>query len=356
MLGCGLEPGLTEILARRLAERLDRVDELHILCGGVPERPAPPLGYKIVFGGRELPLREAPAPAVVDGRRHLGAPVLGRRARDRSRAWASSRPGTRASRRRSSRSPRSGSSGSGPRRRCAGPGTRRKVRVLRDLGLSRRHAGGRGRLAGRPEAPARCGALPARPARARRARSRARSAWKRSASEPAGLGAPGPRWSTAGPTASRPWRGRPASRPSIVARMIAGGERDGARAPAPRGDRRRRGGRPASSASSSLTASASLCRGAVRGRARAAPPRGPGPIALAGLGRRRAGGRPAEAQPHAARDGLVAAHLVADGHRVTDSQVLRGERPPQPLDLRLTVQHERARRRRPAPRPPARGR
>jgi lysine 6-dehydrogenase len=66
--GCGLEPGLTEILACRLAERLDRVDELHILCGGIPERPAPPLGYKIVFGGRELPLREAPALAVEAGR------------------------------------------------------------------------------------------------------------------------------------------------------------------------------------------------------------------------------------------------------------------------------------------------
>ncbi len=67
VLGCGLEPGLTEVLARRLAERLDRVDELHILCGGIPG-PAPPLGYKIVFGGRELPLREAPALTVADGR------------------------------------------------------------------------------------------------------------------------------------------------------------------------------------------------------------------------------------------------------------------------------------------------
>jgi len=58
ILSCGLEPGLTEIIARYLADKLDRVDELHIKCGGIPENPAPPLGYKIVFGGRHLPLRE----------------------------------------------------------------------------------------------------------------------------------------------------------------------------------------------------------------------------------------------------------------------------------------------------------
>ena len=68
ILGCGLEPGLTEIMARHLAEQLDRTDELHIQCGGIPERPSPPLGYKIVFGGRRLPLRESTARAVVDGR------------------------------------------------------------------------------------------------------------------------------------------------------------------------------------------------------------------------------------------------------------------------------------------------
>jgi saccharopine dehydrogenase-like NADP-dependent oxidoreductase len=67
MLGCGVEPGLTEILARHLAERLDRVDELHILCGGIPETPDGPLGYKIVFGGRQLPLRETDVPVVEDG-------------------------------------------------------------------------------------------------------------------------------------------------------------------------------------------------------------------------------------------------------------------------------------------------
>ena len=68
ILGCGLEPGLTEIMARHLAEQLDRTDELHIQCGGIPEEPSPPLGYKIVFGGRRLPLRESTARAVVDGR------------------------------------------------------------------------------------------------------------------------------------------------------------------------------------------------------------------------------------------------------------------------------------------------
>ncbi len=67
ILGCGLEPGLTEIMARYLAEKLDQVDELHIKCGGIPQNPAPPLGYKIVFGGRQLPLRESDAHFVENG-------------------------------------------------------------------------------------------------------------------------------------------------------------------------------------------------------------------------------------------------------------------------------------------------
>ena len=68
VLECGLEPGLTEIMARYLAEKLDRVDELHIKCGGIPEKPMPPLGYKIVFGGQQLPLDESDVFAVVAGR------------------------------------------------------------------------------------------------------------------------------------------------------------------------------------------------------------------------------------------------------------------------------------------------
>lgn len=67
VLSCGLEPGLTEIMTHHLADRLDRVDEVHIKCGGIPAEPAPPLGYKIVFGGRRLPLREFDARIVEDG-------------------------------------------------------------------------------------------------------------------------------------------------------------------------------------------------------------------------------------------------------------------------------------------------
>ena len=67
VLGCGVEPGLTEIMARHLAEKMDRVDELHIKCGGIPERPGPPLNYKIVFGGRRMPLREGDGLIVRDG-------------------------------------------------------------------------------------------------------------------------------------------------------------------------------------------------------------------------------------------------------------------------------------------------
>jgi lysine 6-dehydrogenase len=54
-------------MARYLAEKLDRVEELHIMCGGIPENPEPPLGYKILFGGRQVPLREGKAYMVVGG-------------------------------------------------------------------------------------------------------------------------------------------------------------------------------------------------------------------------------------------------------------------------------------------------
>ena len=68
VLGCGVEPGLTEIVARHLSEKMDRVDELHIKCGGIPQNPKPPLDYKIVFGGRRMPLHETDSEIVRSGR------------------------------------------------------------------------------------------------------------------------------------------------------------------------------------------------------------------------------------------------------------------------------------------------
>jgi lysine 6-dehydrogenase len=92
ILGCGVEPGLTEIMARYLAEKLDRVDELHIKCGGIPERPTPPLGYKIVFGGRRLPLRESNARMVENGElkpvpRYSGVETVSFRGVGECEAW-----------------------------------------------------------------------------------------------------------------------------------------------------------------------------------------------------------------------------------------------------------------------------
>jgi lysine 6-dehydrogenase len=67
VLGCGIGPGITEMSARYLAEKLDRVDELYMRCGGIPESPKPPLDYKIVFDGRQLPLEESDVSIVENG-------------------------------------------------------------------------------------------------------------------------------------------------------------------------------------------------------------------------------------------------------------------------------------------------
>jgi lysine 6-dehydrogenase len=46
---CGLAPGLSNILAMAGAEAMGRVEEVRIKVGGIPEKPKPPLNYRIVF-------------------------------------------------------------------------------------------------------------------------------------------------------------------------------------------------------------------------------------------------------------------------------------------------------------------
>ncbi|MQS11310.1 saccharopine dehydrogenase [Streptomyces kaniharaensis] len=72
LLPLGLEPGLTELLAVHVAQRLDQIEALEICCGGVPEQPREPLGYTAFFGGENdhhLPIAQREALALSGGRR-----------------------------------------------------------------------------------------------------------------------------------------------------------------------------------------------------------------------------------------------------------------------------------------------
>jgi lysine 6-dehydrogenase len=46
---CGVSPGLCNSLAVLGLERLDRARDVRLYCGGLPQHPRGPLGYKIVF-------------------------------------------------------------------------------------------------------------------------------------------------------------------------------------------------------------------------------------------------------------------------------------------------------------------
>ena len=46
---CGLAPGMVSILAMRGARAFDKIEEIHIRVGGLPQNPKPPLNYQLVF-------------------------------------------------------------------------------------------------------------------------------------------------------------------------------------------------------------------------------------------------------------------------------------------------------------------
>jgi saccharopine dehydrogenase-like NADP-dependent oxidoreductase len=47
--GCGVAPGLGGILLAHAVEELGGAEEGHILVGGLPQKPNPPFGYRLVF-------------------------------------------------------------------------------------------------------------------------------------------------------------------------------------------------------------------------------------------------------------------------------------------------------------------
>jgi lysine 6-dehydrogenase len=71
MVGCGLEPGLTELFAHYALSQLDTTDNLHVRCGGIPCKPLPPLYHKVIFGGTKLPINARPAYYIKNGTSHI---------------------------------------------------------------------------------------------------------------------------------------------------------------------------------------------------------------------------------------------------------------------------------------------
>jgi len=51
---CGLAPGISNILVGHVIRSLDKVQTVHIIVGGLPERPVPPLGYVITWSVESL--------------------------------------------------------------------------------------------------------------------------------------------------------------------------------------------------------------------------------------------------------------------------------------------------------------
>jgi saccharopine dehydrogenase-like NADP-dependent oxidoreductase len=51
---CGLAPGISNILVGHAAAKLDKVQAIHIMVGGLPEKPVPPLDYVITWSPENL--------------------------------------------------------------------------------------------------------------------------------------------------------------------------------------------------------------------------------------------------------------------------------------------------------------
>ncbi len=65
--GCGVDPGLIDLLCGQAMEHMEKVKSVDFACGGLPKDPKPPLDYKIVFGGTRMPIRPGKVPMIVDG-------------------------------------------------------------------------------------------------------------------------------------------------------------------------------------------------------------------------------------------------------------------------------------------------
>jgi saccharopine dehydrogenase-like NADP-dependent oxidoreductase len=51
---CGLAPGISNVLVGHAVAKIDKVQAVHIMVGGLPEKPVPPLGYVITWSPENL--------------------------------------------------------------------------------------------------------------------------------------------------------------------------------------------------------------------------------------------------------------------------------------------------------------
>jgi len=73
---CGVAPGLSSILVGYGASRLDKVKKAHIMVGGIPESPVPPLGYTITWSAEGLIDEYVRDVRIVEGGRVVQVPAL----------------------------------------------------------------------------------------------------------------------------------------------------------------------------------------------------------------------------------------------------------------------------------------
>jgi lysine 6-dehydrogenase len=67
--GCGVDPGLIDIISGYGMDLMDEVEGVYFACGGLPRDPEPPLDYKIVFGGTRMPIRPGKVPLILESER-----------------------------------------------------------------------------------------------------------------------------------------------------------------------------------------------------------------------------------------------------------------------------------------------
>jgi len=73
---CGVAPGLSNILVGYGASRLDEVEKAHVMVGGIPEEPVPPLGYTVTWSAEGLIDEYVRDVRIVEGGEVVEVPAL----------------------------------------------------------------------------------------------------------------------------------------------------------------------------------------------------------------------------------------------------------------------------------------